>query len=67
VEGPNIPHRWLAEKTAIFAIELAEAFVSDLKACTRRVQTTWCSLFLVRGNRELGLTSHHGTFRERRS
>ena len=39
MKGPNIPHRWLAEKTAVFAIELADAFVSDLKACTRRVQT----------------------------
>ena len=39
MKGPNIPHRWLAEKTAIFAIELADAFVSDLKASTRRVQT----------------------------
>jgi hypothetical protein len=25
VKGPNIPHRWLAEKTAVFAIELADA------------------------------------------
>ena len=39
MKGPNIPHRWLAEKTAVFAIELADAFVSDLKACTRRIQT----------------------------
>ena len=39
MKGPNIPHRWLTEKTAVFAIELADAFVSDLKACTRRVQT----------------------------
>ena len=39
MKGPNIPHRWLTEKTAVFAIELTDAFVSDLKACTRRVQT----------------------------
>ena len=39
MKGPNIPHRWLAEETAVFAIELAGAFVSDLKAGTRRVQT----------------------------
>jgi hypothetical protein len=38
VNGPNIPHRWLAEETAVFAIELADAFVSNLKARTRRVQ-----------------------------
>ena len=39
MKGPNIPHRWLAEKTAVFAIELTDAFVSDLKACTRSIQT----------------------------
>ena|SRR5580704_11811261 len=39
MKGPNIPNRWLAEKAAVFAIELADAFVSDRKACTRRVQT----------------------------
>ena len=39
MKGPNIPPRWLAEKTTVFTIELADAFVSDLKACTRRVQT----------------------------
>ena len=39
MKGPNIPHRWLAEETAVLAIELARAFVSDLKAGTRRVQT----------------------------
>jgi hypothetical protein len=39
VKGPNIPHRWLAAKTTVFAIELAGAFVSDLKARCRRVQT----------------------------
>ena len=39
MKGPNIPYRWLAEETAIFTIELAGAFVSDLKAGTRRVQT----------------------------
>src|ERR1017187_3500275 len=35
----NIPHRRLAEKTAVFAVELAGAFVSDLKSRTCRVQT----------------------------
>ena len=39
MNGPNIPHRWLAEETVVFAIELAGAFVSNLKARTRRVQT----------------------------
>jgi hypothetical protein len=36
---PNIPHRWLAEEAAIFAIELGGALVSDLKCRTRGVQT----------------------------
>ena len=36
---PNIPHRWLAEKTAVFAVELAGAFVSDLKGRAGGVQT----------------------------
>ena len=39
MKGPNIPLRRLAEETAVFAIELAGAFVSNLKARTRRVQT----------------------------
>src|SRR5260370_37240100 len=38
-EGPNIPNGWLAEDTAVFAIELAGTFVSDLKGGTRGVQT----------------------------
>jgi hypothetical protein len=38
-KSPNIPHRWLAEETAVFAIELAGAFVSDLKSRTCGVQT----------------------------
>jgi len=39
VKGSNIPDRWLTEKATVLAIELAGAFVSDLKARTRRVQT----------------------------
>ena len=35
---PNIPHRWLAEETAVFAVELAGAFVSDLEGRTCGVQ-----------------------------
>src|ERR1039457_5707179 len=35
----NIPHRRLAEETAVFAVELAGAFVSDLKSRTCCVQT----------------------------
>src|SRR6266852_2409182 len=38
-EGPNIPHGWLAEETAVFAIELAGTFVSDLKGGAGGVQT----------------------------
>src|SRR5271167_136554 len=38
-ESPNVPHRRLAEETAVFAIELAGAFVSDLKGRTGGVQT----------------------------
>src|SRR6266567_6594281 len=37
-EGPNIPHRWLAEETAVFAVELAGTFVSDLKGGACGVQ-----------------------------
>ena len=33
------PHGWLAEEAAVFAIELAGAFVSDLKGRTGGVQT----------------------------
>src|ERR1019366_8538803 len=35
----NIPHRRLAEETAVFAVELAGAFVSDLKSRACCVQT----------------------------
>ena len=38
-KSPNIPHRWLAEETAVFAIELAGTLVSDLKGRTCGVQT----------------------------
>ena len=38
-ESPDIPHGWLAEEAAVFAIELAGAFVSDLKGRTGGVQT----------------------------
>src|ERR1017187_222067 len=38
-KSPNIPHRWLAEEAAVFAVELAGAFVSDLKGRTCGVQT----------------------------
>jgi hypothetical protein len=38
-EGPNIPHRRLSEEAAVFAIESAGTFVSDLKSRTRCVQT----------------------------
>src|ERR1035441_4145669 len=38
-KSPNIPHRWLAEETAVFAVKLAGAFVSDLKGSTCGVQT----------------------------
>src|SRR5271165_6457365 len=38
-ESPNIPHGWLAEETAILAIELGGAFVSDLEGRTGGVQT----------------------------
>jgi hypothetical protein len=38
-EGSEYPASAAGRKTAVFAIELADAFVSDLKACTRRVQT----------------------------
>src|ERR1035441_2426479 len=38
-KGPNIPHRWLAEETAVFAAELAGAFVSHLKGRTGGVHT----------------------------
>src|ERR1035437_1386151 len=34
-KGPNIPYRWLAEETAVFAAELAGALVADLKGRTR--------------------------------
>src|SRR5260370_19683742 len=30
-KSPNIAYRWLAEEPAVFAVELAGAFVSDLK------------------------------------
>src|SRR5204862_5138056 len=40
-ESPNIPHGWLAEETAVFAIELAGALVSDLKGRTGGVQTIY--------------------------
>jgi Aldo/keto reductase family len=40
-KGPNIPHRWLAEEAAIFAIELGSALVSDLKRRTGGVQTIY--------------------------
>jgi len=38
-ESPNISHGWLPKETAVFAIELAGAFVSDFKSRTRGVQT----------------------------
>jgi hypothetical protein len=38
-EGPNIPHRRLAEEAAVFAIELGGALVSDLKSRTGGVKT----------------------------
>ena len=38
-EGPNVPHGWLSQETAVFAIELAGTFVSDLKSRTGGVQT----------------------------
>ena len=38
-KGPNIPPRWLAEETAVFAVELAGAFVSYLEGRTCGVQT----------------------------
>src|SRR5271168_182168 len=38
-KGPNVPHRRVAEETAVFAIELAGAFVSDLKGRAGGVQT----------------------------
>ena len=38
-KSPNIPHRRLAEETAVFAVELAGAFVSDLEGRTCCVQT----------------------------
>jgi len=48
-KDPNIPHRWLAEEAAVFAIELAGTFVSDLKghtcggdACSLMVWTPRC-------------------------
>ena len=34
----NIAHGWLAEETAVFAIELAGAFISHLKGCAGGVQ-----------------------------
>ena len=37
-KSPNVPHRRLAEEAAVFAIELAGAFVSDLKGGTGGVQ-----------------------------
>ena len=30
-QNPNIPHWWVAEETAVFAVELARTFVSDFK------------------------------------
>ena len=38
-KSSNIPQRRLSEETAVFAIELAGAFVSDLKSRTCGVQT----------------------------
>ena len=38
-KSPNIPHRRLAEETAVFAVELAGAFVSHLKSRAGGVQT----------------------------
>jgi len=38
-QRPNIPHRCLAEETAVFAVELAGTFVSDLKGRACGVQT----------------------------
>src|SRR5580704_6679174 len=38
-EGPNIPHRRLAEEAAVFAIELCWTFVSHLESSTGRIQT----------------------------
>src|ERR1039458_4185567 len=38
-KSPNIPHRRLAEETAVFAVELAGAFVSDLEGRSGGVQT----------------------------
>src|ERR1035441_9057424 len=38
-KGPNIPHRRLTEEPAVFAVELAGAFVSNLKGRAGGVQT----------------------------
>src|SRR6266481_1683858 len=38
-EGADIAHGWLAEQTAVFAIELSGAFVSDFKGGTGGIQT----------------------------
>ena len=37
--APNIPHRRLAEETAVFAIELAGTFISDLESGACCVET----------------------------
>ena len=39
-QSTNIPHGWLAEKAAVFAIELGGAFVTNLKSCTRSIKAT---------------------------
>src|ERR1039458_4634605 len=38
-KSPNIPQRWSAEEPAVFAVELAGAFVSYLEGRTCGVQT----------------------------
>src|SRR6266849_10073947 len=37
-KSPDIPHRRLAEETAVLAVELAGAFVPDLKGSARGVE-----------------------------
>src|SRR6266446_453686 len=37
-KSSNIPHRWLTEEPAVFAVELAGAFIPDLKSRTCGVQ-----------------------------
>jgi hypothetical protein len=37
-QSPNIPHGWLAEEAAVFAIELAGAFIADFKGRTGGVE-----------------------------